>query len=467
MRAPVGPPALAISIWLAWATAIGAVEPEVLQLDLPGTLQAGAATRGPSPALWLLTRSKDAETSSLHRFDLGSDRRLVLGVADISKEVQSLAAADLDGDGAPEPILLSSERWWTARGATVTLLAEGGGRWIQASSGARLAVPSPGPPAIARVGELVVVAGAEHGLHEVRTVPLPVHAESRAWGLRLSSPTMLPHPAGGWFGWQDPRGRELPVVHVPTEGNSASLSLMLPEPERLGSVHPLVLDGRPHLSVATFVSMGPMANQRIRLFPLPETSGPVDPILALELDVHVWHTIRAFAVDVDRDGDDELLLGSPEGMGGGSLRFRAYDTGQGPAAGSRPVAEAEVPLDDGDWHFGDDLDGDGELDLLIRDGAELLLYPAFDPREKLPRPRSLELTNLLGGAEPSSTETEVRLGSDASVEQRPRPGALRHQVLDLDGDEVSEIVAWREQADGRTRLVLISFSDRAGSRTPP
>jgi hypothetical protein len=60
-------------------------------------------------------------------------------------------------------------------------------------------------------------------------------------------------------------------------------------------------------------------------------------------------------------------------------------------------------------------------------------------------------------AEAGVTEVSVQVGSEVAVESKDRPGTLRHEVLDVDGDGVAEVLLWRIQPGETTRLVIVAF----------
>jgi len=436
-------------------------EPRILSLDLPGALVAGAPTRGETPSLWLLTREAGDDEPWVHRFDTGSSPRLALRAFAPPDEVRALAPADFDGDGRDDLVLLAPGSWSRVEPTAATLapvpLHEGEARWVGNPGRGTFVAAGGGPPALARVGGLALLTLSDGEPSVVLQAELPIRASARPWGLRLESPTVRPVPGGGWVAWDEPRGPQIPTTWIPPSGSAVSLRLLLPEPERIESARPLRIDGSPYLFVATFVHVGPMANQRIRLFPLGRFDGPVRPVLAREMEVHIWHSFEASVADLDADGKEDLLLAVPEGMGGGDLRLLAFHRTTAGGFAASPAA-SKLGLGGAAWHFGDDLDGDGRPDLLLLSGTRLVLYPGPRPGAALPPTVGTDLSaSFPAPAEAGVTEVSVQVGSEVAVESKDRPGPLRHEVLDVDGDGVAEVLLWRIKPGDTTRLVIVAF----------
>ena len=401
---------------------------------------------------------------SLYLFDPAGKGSLRPVVQDLPAEADSLAALDLDGDGADEVLLgepgkLSSlgspERWLASPRRLLEeptfSLREARGRTASLSSGGDLA----GIP-VSVLGKLLIYRpDGAGGLAAGSETPLPVRASRERSGLRLTSPRarMIAGRAGGaplYAAGPEAAGKQrlrtLLIDPASAEPPVEAWSL-LPAPEKVEDVWMTRIDGRPSLIVTTYQAdkLGIFEKAKLRIFPLvaDRTRGGRKPSLAVQTESRRWVALEPVIRDVDGDGKDDLVLIQQEGMGGGELVIETYfGRGSGGNVAFEPAPKRQKwELRAGRWSYGQDLTGDGRPDFAVLGGEKIRQLQVFagaaDPRkngllEKSPR---LLFPRKTGQAAPS--------------------GAL--SIDDLDGDGHAEALLVDDDVRGRGRVTLLQL----------
>jgi hypothetical protein len=346
---------------------------------------------------------------------------------------------------------------------------------------------APPPPwlAVGRAGEArrlllegdTLRAGEPHGL--------PVTASLERWGLRLESPAA--RFAGPWLAiGPQQEGVVLRSVLIASGGERREHTSALPEPERVADSAVVTLDGRPTLVVGTFRGLGVMSRKRLRVFALAGEPGapPRRPLLARELSARAWQEIVVRAGDFDGDGKDDLAVAAAEGLGGGEVTVTVFRGMGGGRLRAEPV-QARVEVKDVAWRYGADVDGDRRPDLVTLGGGKLQVFSGSAPHG-LPAKKPSVAVKVEGTEASSRRVTEVLIGPRgttgreilepaptarpgggvASPPPPPSPtplpdpqqtGRAEWQLVDLDGDDRSELLWWALQPDGDTKVIVLRF----------
>jgi hypothetical protein len=293
---------------------------------------------------------------------------------------------------------------------------------------------------MAGLGRLDYYAGDEDGGWGLRrAVPLPKEAARAGPGFLLSSP--MPR----WVGEGDggvmllatppkPHGNrrlELLLIEPDSERDSATVRAWcrLPAPEELLSGDLVLLDGRAALVATTRRAdkLSLFGERRIRVWYLEEdrSGSGVEPHFGVESRINLWQEAHPALLDTNGDGRDDLVFGYWKGLVKSRVVLDAYiRTSEGGFDPSPRTTAFNVKNGDENLLlYGDDLDGDGVADLVLRNEEELLVY------------RGLRSSN---GANLVASDPVRRLPMDGDDPPRPR-------IVDLDGDGRSEIVLAREK----------------------
>ena len=412
-------------------------------------------------------------------------------------DADTLALADLDGDGAAELLAGAPGRVWSlgdpAHPRPARLLLDDPS-FDLAASHALLdpALPLLPSPAVGRLRWYRLAGGL---LEPAGSAPLPVGTRRRAHGLELTSPepARLPAAAGApprWVAGPDPHGdrRLRSILLDPLSAGEAPAESwsMLPAPERVESARYLTLDGAPALAVFTHPAdrLGIFDQARLRLFRLgaDRTRAGSAPILAVDTTSHRWQRAAVSVADLDGDGRDEVSVAQIKGLGGKAILIETY-RGLGGGRFERRPARVRLDLPDAIWRWtGDheaDLDGDRLPDLVALSGGGLMIYTSTGRREgtalaerprwkiALPEPEPEEATDESTGGdagaetaeEPADErEVEVEAGDEGAAVRADRrlPGLGGFPALrDLDGDGRPELIFRDALPDGRERLRVV------------
>ena len=434
---------------------------------LPGQLLAKALPRGADGRrrIVVLTTPDDPKAvlapkgpRSLYLIDperAGAPRRLLDG---LSAEANSLAAVDVDGDGADEILLGEPGKLFTLGGPEAVAAP----RLLLEASGVDLRGWSPERPQIFQAAEMGRLR--TWTLEGGRMVPgpeasLPVRASREQKALRLSSLPVTPVPPVQAVGPEDNGKVRLRTVLLGPDGARTDTWAQLPGRENVDGFRYVALDGRPVLIVTTSDAekLGIFAKQRFRLFPLAadRSRSGTPPSLAFETETHRWFPIDPVLVDLDRDGKQDLVVLQPEGLGGGDLVIDTF-FGQGNGRFEKPRRLKLSNLDARSWSFGRDFTGDGIGDLVAigsKTGLNIFAGTA-DPRRGLLDRRPRQVVDLAGLGE--SVSVSVGIGGEGMDVETSRSNTISGlSVEDLDGDGRSEVLLFSPSSRGRGRVLVV------------
>lgn len=450
---------------LAGAEAVVAALPGDLLDFVPSRDAAGR----PGLALLVTTGEKEETRRSVLFLDPAA-RKLVPLAEGLPREIRRLAQlAPPGGEGSgPGWLLLRADDglYRLSGGKLRRVLDLPDGQDVSMIAGRGRAEGFPGI-ALARAGrvDLLGVSDSGSGLARQGSHPLPLRAERKSWGLRLTSPPVHLLPAGGGEPARLAVGPELhgkrrlrtlllpvePAAEAAEAGGAAGAGpvevwALLPGDERLLESELLRVEGRPALAVTTLEKFGVFVKKRFRLFFLEadRSRQGVAPALAADTDCFLWQPLRVHVGDADGDGREDLMLIHLDGMGGGEVKLRLFRGLGGGRFEDRPqVVEFESKASGWDW--GADLTGDGVPDLAVLGEAGLQVYPGRHARDG--RGRFVETRPTATLATPESAEGppgqrgSVRVGP-GSAEVRQESDRIREvDRTDVDGDGRADLVA--------------------------
>jgi hypothetical protein len=303
-------------------------------------------------------------------------------------------------------------------------------------------------------------------------VSLPVTAARRPAGLVVVSPgvaTLGVGPDGSVALASGPEqaGKSrlrswLLAPEAPLTSRSSECWSKLPAPERVIDHAFFLLDGRPVLAVTTTPSdrLGLLAEKLLRVFPLggDRTRAGVAPLFAAETRANLWQEVGFRAIDVNRDGRQDLVLSYWKGLKHGIAALDTYL--RRPDGSFEPSPKRiELPVEEGDrsfLHYGTDLDGDDLADLMLVDRRMLLVFAGRSGKAIVAERPTLraELPETLSR---SDTVTTIGIGT-GGVSRASAAGDLGHpHAIDLDHDGRSEVIFAGNQPDGRGRVLVVRF----------
>jgi FG-GAP-like repeat len=455
----------------------------VVRRQSPGATEYEASVRGPlldwavlergdgRREIYILGAVEDdpQQLRSLYRVDLTTPG-LELVSAELPTPFDRLAALDVDGDGEDDLLLGRPGHLFRvtppdgSRPAAWTELAGGGGLDLGAALSLLGAAAPPSELVLPTVGALRRLVRDEGSAWELASRPLAVSASRHRYGLRLSTPpsTRLALPAGEVIavGPEAVGSHRLRSRLVAATGETRDVWSRLPGPESVQSSSFHVLDGRPVLVVSTNSAdkLGILERQQLRLFSLYEdsTRAGVGPWLSRPATSRRWQPIESWVLDIDGDGDDDLVVAQLDGLGGGETRIEAFINSGRRGFEARPRATAiERPA--AAWHLGADLTGDGLSDLVVLAAGALEVYPtlaAGAPRLTERRPRW-----SIAGSDIPRVAHSVAVGERGVAVSDERPSRIgRPTTLDLDGDGRAEILLAENPrwGFGRLRIVFLA-----------
>ncbi|HYG62877.1 MAG TPA: VCBS repeat-containing protein, partial [Thermoanaerobaculia bacterium] len=378
-------------------------------------------------------------------------------------KANTLAATDLDGDGAEEILLGEPGKLWalgspdspTAPRPLLEASSFDLRRWSSGTPGLFQA-PEAGRLRTWRLAGGRLVPGPEHSL------PLRVARERQA--LRFSSlpVTAIPGPGGAppfqAVGPESNGKLRLRTVLLGPDGQQTEAWSRLPGREDVDSFRYVTLDGRPALIVMTSDAekVGIFAKQRFRLFPLnaDRSRAGQPPSLAFETESNRWFQVDPVLRDLDGDGKQDLVVIQPEGMGGGDLVIDTF-FGQGDGRFERPRRQKLSNLDSRSWIYSGDVTGDGVADLVAVAKSGLRVFAGTrEPRRELLDRRSRPAIGVSGERE--MVTVALGVGGEGANMTSSRPTNLGAPRLeDLDGDGRSEILMSSPSSGGRGRVTVV------------
>ncbi len=458
----------------------------LLEATVPGELldwTAPRATDGRRRIYILATIEDDPDgRSTLYSVTSGRAELVALATG-LAAEIDSLAAFDLDEDGAEELLVGQPGRIWRARprdgGSGLELEP-----WLAAPGldlGARLPDTGDGTlslPAVGRLRRYSVRSGAL----EVVEYPLPRTASRHLDGLRLTSPrSTLLHAEGeavyavGPEAVGDRRLRTTLLAETASpedaspEDDRQEAWSRLPAPERVQWSWFDVLDGRPILVVTTNSAekLGVLERQNLRLFALraDRTQAGAGPWLAAQTSSRRWQQVRPWVVDVENDGDDDLVVAQFDGLGGGKVKLEAF-VNSGDRSFLPRTRSTVIERSAASWHYGDDLTADGLPDLVLFSEGALEVFPAVARAGS--RLVARQPLWSFGGGDIPRVEHSVELGAGGVAVHDGRPSKIGvPRALDLDGDGRLELVVAENPQWGFGRLRVVSCRAAAARRLQP
>jgi len=408
---------------------------------------------------------------------------------DLPADARDLAAADLDADGGDELLL--------ARGNRISILEEGGnGAWVDgkdalqesaglerfvrgARSGRGGSVPLVWFQA---VGFLRGYGPEPGGNWTLRAeVPLPVKVEKEESAFALSSPQVMAVDPGAGVpflatrpeSWKGADRIRTVVVTVDPKPTWGECWCRLPQPERVIDSKVLRFDGRPFLAVTTIPAdkLSIFGEKLLRLCPLEadRTRSGKSPLLSVESRINLWQEAEPFAADVNGDGREDLVVGYWKGLKDNTVVLDTYlRRADGSFEPSPKTTSFDVEDADRDSvGYGDDIDGDGLTDLLVRAGGGISFHPGLPgssgKRIVAPRARWTVSLATTPGAGEEKVELQIRIGSGGMDASATGPGAGTIQLLDVDRDGRKEILVQQPTVDGISRLSVIRATRESGT----
>lgn len=434
--------------------------------------------------------TKEPPSARLFRWRVASGGTLELIGSSIPQG--TLEAADLDGDGEDELLLLREREIDEIRlGATsdaktslVSVVAEEGIDPIPYDP-RNDATTLTTPDAALRVvtpGELRTFRRKDQGrIVESPTIALPVEIDSRAGRIvvRTRPLATLGRPKSGglvlatWPETVDNQRLRTTVVLPDAEPDDRTLEswLKLPNPERPLDMAFALLDGRPALVVLTISAekLSLFGEKMLRIYRLApdRTRTGLAPLLATTSGLNLWQAAYPIVLDLDHDGHDDLTIGYWKGLKNtiAALEVRHAE----PDGTFAKPHTTEIEVEDGArgfLSFGLDADGDGRPDLILLTRKEALVFPGTGSATERPvlKTPSRRVALPDGFAPPHSVSLDLGLGG-FSVE---RLGATLGTPLpvDLDADGQVELVfAGNREAEGRGAVTVVAFRRPNGGRT--
>jgi len=411
--------------------------------------------------------------------------------ADIQADAFGIDAADVDGDGIDEILLL--------RPGELSIIRDGGIAEERAAGIPPLAAPGLADgeldpwlvrfPALATEGffPLASLDGLriygplrEHaglGLRSSRDLALearlarsslilegsPVRPVGRSSDGRL---WLASGPSGG-------PGRRLRTLLFDAldggESGAAEIWSRLPEPEHVMESFFLIFDGRPALLVTTRSAekLKLFAEKRLRLFLLEgadRSRAGSPPLLSVDSNANLWQGIFPAVADVSGDGLEDLVLVYWKGLKESSVVLEAWLRAPGGGFESSPATtrfDVEEASRDS-LAYGMDLDGDSLPELILAAGGRIRIHRGLRParsgsglveheaRWSLP---GGDLSWQAGATPVGTGIAGVSFGPDGDGER----GMGTPRLVDVDGDGRSEILslATSGEAGGRFRITWL------------
>ncbi|MCH9652154.1 MAG: VCBS repeat-containing protein [Deltaproteobacteria bacterium] len=297
-----------------------------------------------------------------------------------------------------------------------------------------------------------------------REMALPIAAQRKARSLLLTSPPVTELPRAGqepslFLVGPEPHGdRRLRTLFLDPaleegEGQAVEAWSQLPGPEAVDRSWYAWLDDRPVLLVTTLRSdkLGLLEKQKLRLFRLAadRTRAGRKPTLEVLTETRHWYQIEPQILDITGDGRDDLVVIQPEGLGAGKLVVEAF-IGLGGGLFRQSSRRSVIGAEDGIWHFGKDLNGDGAADLVVLAEDEIRIFTGTPAHQRRVVDRKAWRSFPLEGSSSDRT-VEISVGMSDGENQSEVNGFSNTQLRlqDTDGDGRSEILLSRTSQLGR------------------
>ncbi len=335
-----------------------------------------------------LEGDEDPPFHHLYRFDPEAETLEAVDL-ELPSDLSALRTLDLDGDGVRELIGGTRDRLLQLPGSP----SEGPPTelWRGAAIHFGAALPLDGPPRLAlpEVGALRMLLPTPGGsLRAGGTLLLPVDATRHAFGLRRTSPPVAVLRQGGRLvvaaGPLAIGPRRL-ASRLHDDGVEIEAWSNLPTPSVVQRSWFTVIDDRPVLLVATNSAdeVGPLERQTLHLFALrsDRTQQGSGPWWNRQVTSRRWQAVEPRVLDLDDDGDDDLVVLQTDGLGGGETVAEAF-LNHGRRGFEAQPRRTRIDAAAQGWHLGDDFDGDGLADLVLLSDGALRIHPGEETRSR-------------------------------------------------------------------------------------
>jgi hypothetical protein len=399
----------------------------------------------------------------------------------------TLEAADLDGDGHDELVLLREgeiDEIAPASGALNRIVHEAAfGKALPDPRAARSRADAADPALRLIVDGSFATYRREPGgdVRATASLDLPVRITKGSGYVQVVVPeaVLIGAPDGGYpmFGTipeqAGPQRLRTWVLQpeAPAAERARECWLQLPAAERALDTAFAMIDGTPSLIVTTMSSekLDLFGEKRLRVFSLgsDRTRAGASPRFAATTGLNLWQVGYPAVADVNGDAKDDLVIGYWKGLKRRLAALEVYP-GQGGGAFGKPRS-MELNVEGGDeayLAFGQDVDGDHRADLLVIANGELRVYPGNAPEAAAGKPvrnePSRRVALLPGLPNAGSITVSFSMSGGLWVSRRP-PGLGTPRQLDLDADGRPELI-FAGDLDGRARISVVTL--RGAGSTP-
>lgn len=181
------------------------------------------------------------------------------------------------------------------------------------------------------------------------------------------------------------------MVEVDAEHEPAITEIwsMFSGPETVLESWYVVFNRKPGLLVTTVQAdkHGVFEKKKIRLFLLDRdrSRSGAPPILEAITRSRNWYAICAGIADLNNDGLDDVVSAQPQGLGAGKLWVTAHLSDRDGSFESKPLGTM-LEISDGErCNFDFDFDENGQPDLMVVDGDDVLIFPLTHGTESVGR----------------------------------------------------------------------------------
>jgi len=436
-------------------------------------------TRETAPCAPRETSRKEPHGARLYRWLPGAPDRLELLGSGLP--AGSLEAADLDGDGEDELLLVRDgeiDLVNVAAGGTVAAQPLVTDPSFRASCcGPRLAwdAASASDPVLRSVAPgafRTYRRGSERGLALVSEQEIPQSVTAGAERVSIGSPPVwaVGRPASGRMVFAtEPQAlgkRRLRTMFLDPDGARESQSVeswaLFPAAARVVDSRFALLDASPVLIVTTTSGdkLSLLGEKELWVFPLggDRTRAGDAPVFTATTGINLWQQARPVVVDLDGDGHDELVLVYWKGLKNAIAALEVYRGGVSPILTKEGTTSFDVEGGEKDFiEFGSDLDGDGRPDMLVMAHRELLVFPGVaapravrKPVESTPSRRIALPADL-----PDAPGDTFSMGTEGFQIARSAGGLGTARLLDLDGDGRPEVLFAGDGPGEAGRAVIV------------